>query len=69
MLRAGFGNGLLPRGLAMDMKIPRRCIRPLPGVARRIALVTRKSLHQESSFIAFRDELSSTVTAHLSDST
>ena len=57
MVRAGFGNGVLPLGLAMDMKIPRRSVRPLPGVARRIALFTRKSLHQESSFASFRDDL------------
>src|SRR5262249_47361703 len=61
MLRAGFGNGLLPRGLAMEMKIPGRCIRPLAGVARRIVLLTRKSLHQEPSFAAFRDQLARAV--------
>jgi len=58
MLRAGFGNGLLPLGLARDMNVPRRSIRPLPNVVRRIALFTRKSLHQEPWFVAFRDELS-----------
>jgi DNA-binding transcriptional LysR family regulator len=57
MVKAGFGNGVLPLGLAMDMKIPRRSMRPLPRVVRRIALFTRKSLHQESSFGVFRDEL------------
>lgn len=57
MLKAGFGNGLLPLGLVRDMKVPRRSVRSLPGVVRRISLVTRKSLHQEPWFIAFRDEL------------
>lgn len=57
MLKAGFGNGLLPLGLARDMKVPRRSIRRLPGVVRRIALFTRKSLHQEAWFTSFRDEL------------
>jgi DNA-binding transcriptional LysR family regulator len=67
MLRAGFGNGLLPKGLALDMKIPRRSIRPLAGVARRISLLTRKSLHQEPSFSAFRDALGSAVALHFSE--
>lgn len=63
MVKAGFGNGVLPLGLATDMKIPRRSMRPLMRVARRIALFTRKSLHQESSFAAFRDELANVARA------
>jgi len=66
MLRAGFGNGLLPLGLALDTKIPRRSVRKLRGVARRVVLLTRKSLHQEASFAQFRDALVRTAAAHFS---
>src|SRR5262249_32827073 len=31
MLRAGFGNGILPLGLALDAKVPRSSARALPG--------------------------------------
>jgi DNA-binding transcriptional LysR family regulator len=55
MVRAGFGAGLLPRGFAAEMKATR--VRTLPGVARRICLITRKSMHQEPAFVAFRDGL------------
>lgn len=68
MLKAGFGNGILPLGLALDMKIPRRSVRSLPGVVRPIALFTRKSLQEKSSFIGFRDELVSQVAADFATS-
>lgn len=64
MLRAGFGNGLLPLGLAMDAKIAGRSLRGLPEVSRRIVLLTRKSLHQEASFVEFRDALVRQGTEH-----
>ena len=67
MVKAGFGNGLLPLGFARDMRVPRRGIRPLSRVARRIALLTRKSLQQESSFIRFRDELAGAAASHFSE--
>ena len=66
MLRAGFGNGLVPLGLAMDMKVKRKSLRALPGIVRRICLLTRKSMHQESAFIGFRDRLSAAARRHFS---
>lgn len=64
MLRAGFGNGLLPLGLALDMRIPRRSFRQLPGVARRVVLLTRKSLYLEAAFIELREALVRAAAAH-----
>ncbi|HEX4338798.1 MAG TPA: LysR family transcriptional regulator [Polyangiaceae bacterium] len=63
MLRAGFGNGILPLGLALELKIPRRCQRRL-GVSRRVALLTRKSLHQDATFAALRGALMRESAAH-----
>jgi DNA-binding transcriptional LysR family regulator len=53
MARAGFGDALVPWGLAQEVSGGRRVI--LPGVSRRIALFTRKSLAQEAGFAAFYD--------------
>lgn len=67
MARAGFGNGILPLGFALDMKIPRRSFRSLHGVARRIVLFTRKSLVQEASFEALRERFSAAVKSRFAD--
>jgi DNA-binding transcriptional LysR family regulator len=67
MVKAGFGNGLLPLGFVRDMKISRRSVRPLTNVARRVALFTRKSLQQQASFVGFRDELASAAKAHFAE--
>jgi DNA-binding transcriptional LysR family regulator len=67
MSRAGFGNGLLPLGLALDMKIARTSLRALPGVARRVSLLTRKSLHQQPAFLGFRDQLGRAVRQHFAE--
>ncbi|HEX3594720.1 MAG TPA: LysR family transcriptional regulator [Polyangiaceae bacterium] len=56
MLRSGFGNGILPLGLALELRIPRRCRKNL-GVSRRIALLTRKSLHQDATYALLRGAL------------
>jgi DNA-binding transcriptional LysR family regulator len=64
MLRAGFGHGLVPLGLAMDLGLKKRSVRPLPGVVRHISLVTRKSMHLEPAFTAFRERLTMAVREH-----
>jgi DNA-binding transcriptional LysR family regulator len=64
MLKAGFGNALLPQGLAMDSKIPGRSLRALPGVARRVSLLTRKSLYREAAFTSLRDALTDATREH-----
>ena len=57
MVKAGFGDGLVPLGLAMEMRLDRRCYRELEGVRRHIALVTRKTVNQLASFRLLRDAL------------
>jgi DNA-binding transcriptional LysR family regulator len=64
MVRAGFGNGLVPLGLARDMGIGKRALRALPNVARRVALLTRKSMHREPAFVALRDRLTAATREH-----
>lgn len=44
MVKAGFGDGLLPLGLAREAHVPIRVLRPLRGVAREVVLVTRKTI-------------------------
>ena len=62
MARAGFGNGLVPLGLALDLGLPRDRYTELRGVARRIVIYTRKTVHQQASWAALRDAL--TEAAH-----
>lgn len=65
MARAGFGNGLLPLGLALDLKLPRRCYKLLRGVARRVALLSRKTVHEQPSYVALRTKLALATANHL----
>ncbi len=65
MVKAGFGDGLLPLGLAMEMRLPRRSYRELAGVERHIALLTRKTIDQLPSFRALRDQLVTAARSHL----
>jgi len=59
MARAGFGEGLVPIGLAVEARLPRRAYRELPGITRRVCLVARKMTQQLAGFAAFRDRLAS----------
>lgn len=65
MTRAGFGNGLLPLGLALDLQLDRTCYRTLPGVARRVVLLTRKTIHELPGFVALRAQLALATTDRL----
>jgi DNA-binding transcriptional LysR family regulator len=65
MVKAGFGDGLLPVGLAQEAKVPRRAYRALPGVERHIALITRKTIDQLASFQELRERLAIEARAHL----
>lgn len=65
MVRAGFGNGLLPLGLALDLKLDHSCYRILSDVVRRVVLLTRKTLSELPSFVALRSQLSLATTNHL----
>jgi DNA-binding transcriptional LysR family regulator len=57
MARAGFGNGLVPLGLARGLGLGRRGYARLTSVDRRIALFTRKTVHQLASYVALREQL------------
>src|SRR5262249_13331 len=64
MARAGFGNGLLPLGLAVEAGLPRASYRELHGVSRRVALLTRKTVYQLAGFSALREALTLAAARH-----
>lgn len=57
MVKAGFGDGLLPLGLALEARLPERAYRALPGVERHISLVTRKTVDQLPAFHKLHEHL------------
>jgi DNA-binding transcriptional LysR family regulator len=57
MVKAGFGDGLVPLGLAAGMGLNRRCYRELTAVKRHISLVTRKTVNQLENFRRLREQL------------
>jgi DNA-binding transcriptional LysR family regulator len=57
MVKAGFGDGLVPLGIAIEMHLDRRCYREVAGVRRRISLVTRKTVNQLAGFQRLREQL------------
>ena len=57
MVKAGFGDGLVPLGIAAGMGLDRRCYRELSGVKRHISLVTRKTVNQLENFRRLREQL------------
>ena len=63
MVREGFGNGIVPLGLALDAKLPAACLRALPGISRRLSLSTRKTLALSAAFVKFRDALARAIAA------
>ncbi len=64
MVKAGFGNGLVPLGLALEMDI--RNYRELPGVKRRVSLIVRKTINQLSQFKLLREQIKEAVAAKFS---
>jgi len=64
MAKAGFGNGLVPLGLALEMALDRRCYRELPAVKRRVSLLTRKTIDQLAGFVLLREQLTRAATAY-----
>jgi DNA-binding transcriptional LysR family regulator len=57
MVKAGFGDGLVPLGIAVEMALSRRSYRTVAGVRRQIALVTRKTVYQLASYRNLREAL------------
>jgi DNA-binding transcriptional LysR family regulator len=64
MVKAGFGDGLVPLGLALELDLDRRAYRELRGVKRRISLVTRKNVHRLASFHALREQVVKEITRY-----
>jgi DNA-binding transcriptional LysR family regulator len=62
MVKAGFGNGLVPLGLALALDS--RCYRELPAVQRRVSLLTRKTINQLAGFALLREQLVRAATAY-----
>ena len=57
MVRAGFGDGLVPLGLARESRLDARCYRVVEGLVRKVALYTRKTVNQTPGFTRFREAL------------
>jgi DNA-binding transcriptional LysR family regulator len=57
MVKAGFGDGLVPLGIAIELHLDRRCYREVAGVRRQISLVTRKTVNQLAGFQHLREAL------------
>jgi DNA-binding transcriptional LysR family regulator len=66
MVKAGFGDGLVPLGLALEMELDRRCYRELRAVKRHISLITRKTVNQLASFRLLREQLVMDITRYFS---
>lgn len=57
MVKAGFGDGIVPVGLVMEMGVPKRGYRELRGVERNVVLLARKTVAQLGSFRALHEQL------------
>ena len=69
MVKAGFGDGLVPLGIAIEMNLDKRCYREIPGVRRHISLITRKTVNQLASFRLLREQLVNEVARYFSEKT
>jgi DNA-binding transcriptional LysR family regulator len=68
MVRAGFGDGLVPLGLALEAKLERGAYRELASVRRPVALVVRKTVNQLQSFVRLRDRLQASAVRYFATS-
>ena len=64
MVKAGFGDGLVPLGLAREMKLPASAVRRLKHVDRHVTLLTRKTVNQAESFKALRAAITAAALRH-----
>jgi DNA-binding transcriptional LysR family regulator len=65
MVRAGFGDGLLPLGVARDVDAGRGSWRVVPGVSRRISLHSRKTVALLPIVTRLRESLTRAAREHL----
>jgi DNA-binding transcriptional LysR family regulator len=64
MVKAGFGDGLIPLGLAIESGLDRASYRELSGVRRPVSLLARKTVNQLASFTLLREQLSAAARAY-----
>ncbi len=57
MMKAGFGDALVPLGLAMEMGFARPSYTRVTAVSRQVSLLTRKTVWHLESFALLRDRL------------
>jgi DNA-binding transcriptional LysR family regulator len=57
MVRAGFGDGLVPLGLVLQSELPLDSYTVLPTLTRPISLQVRKTVHHLARFASLRDAL------------
>ncbi|HUH94488.1 MAG TPA: LysR family transcriptional regulator [Casimicrobiaceae bacterium] len=68
MVRAGFGEGLIPLGLALENRVQPGCCRRLAGVARPVALLVRKTVNALPGFVRLREALRKAAEAYFATS-
>jgi DNA-binding transcriptional LysR family regulator len=67
MVKAGFGDGLVPLGLAMEAGVHGRARVVLPRVRRNVSLLMRKLVHHMPEVAAFRDRLSAAAARYFEE--
>jgi len=68
MVRAEFGDGLIPLGLALESRVEPGCCRRLAGVARPVALLVRKTVNALPGFVRLRERLREAAEAYFASS-
>lgn len=63
MVKAGFGDGLVPLGMALEARLEARRYRVLEGVRRPVSLLTRKTVNVLASYTRLRDAIREAATA------
>lgn len=66
MVRAGFGDGLLPLGLALEARLDEDSYRELPAIRRPVSLLTRKTINGLASFRLLRERLARSAEEYFS---
>jgi DNA-binding transcriptional LysR family regulator len=64
MVKAGFGDGLIPIGLAIESGLDRASYRELSGVKRPVSLLVRKTVNQLASCTLLREQLSAATRSY-----
>jgi DNA-binding transcriptional LysR family regulator len=64
MVKADFGDGLVPLGLVRELNVDPVCYRVISGVRRQVSLLTRKTVNQLAEFVLLRDRLIAAARAY-----